>query len=71
VQDHIQPGDKLLAPDEFREKFTNHLSYSLNHREDPTNFQWVVIHKGMMETIDYAFLDRVTKDFIPVMTLKW
>jgi len=66
VQDHIQPGDKLLAPDEFREKFTNHLSYSLNHREDPTNFQWVVIHKGMMETIDYAFLDRVIKDFIPV-----
>jgi len=65
VQSHIKPGENLLAPDEFGEKFINHYSYSAP-REEAANLQWVVIHKGMMEAIDYVFLEGVTQKLIPV-----
>jgi hypothetical protein len=30
------------------------------------NCQWAVIHKGMMESIDFALLKRISREWLPV-----
>jgi FkbM family methyltransferase len=66
VQSHIEDGEKMIAPTEFKQRFPMQTrSYSSPFDED-ADFQWAIIHKGMMNEIDYAVLKRITKEFIPV-----
>ncbi|MBD2388195.1 class I SAM-dependent methyltransferase [Cylindrospermum sp. FACHB-282] len=66
LQDHIKNEDKIIANSEFIEKFSNTIPYPSNWNTELTNYQWVVIHKGMMDELDYLFLKRITEEFIPV-----
>jgi ubiquinone/menaquinone biosynthesis C-methylase UbiE len=66
LQDHINNEDKIIANNEFVEKISNTIAYSSNWNIEFSNYQWVVIHKGMMNELEYPFLVRITKEFIPV-----
>lgn len=66
VQTHIMNGEKLIAPVEFEEKFSKRAySYSSGFINN-SDFQWAIIHKGMINEINHALLKFVTKDFRPV-----
>ncbi len=66
VQKNIKYGNKIVAPDEFEEKFTGFLSYRSIIDNSFNNFQWVIIHKGMMDNLKYAFLEKVVNECIIV-----
>ncbi|WP_236721397.1 FkbM family methyltransferase [Trichormus sp. NMC-1] len=66
LQTRIQDGDKILAPTEFEEKFANVITYSVTRENSGNDFQWVIIHKGMMENIEYPVLDEIIDKNIPV-----
>jgi FkbM family methyltransferase len=66
LQQRIQDGDKIIAPTEFEEKLTNVIYYSLTGEHSCDDFQWVIIHKGMMENIEYAFLDKILDKYFPI-----
>lgn len=63
VQEHLQSGERLIAPIEFSEIFPGKICpYSLLFMEEIIP-QWVVIHKGMIAEIDYIFLRELKNDF--------
>lgn len=66
LQEHIKNEDKIIANSEFIEKIPNTIAYPSNWNTELNNYQWVVIHKGMMDELDYLFLKEIIKDFIPV-----
>lgn len=66
-----QVEDRLVAPDSFSRRFAGQvLPYTSVTPDDfqltDRPFQWVVIHKGMMEAIDYEVLTQAAKLFKPV-----
>jgi Sulfotransferase family len=58
VQQHLQPGQKILAPTIFREQFPDHIpefhsalpgeirNYGINNQ-----FDWAILHKGMKQEL--------------------
>jgi FkbM family methyltransferase len=66
LQKNIKGGNKIVAPNEFEEKFTGFISYRSIIDNSFNDFQWVIIHKGMMDNLKYTFLDKVVNEFIPV-----
>ncbi|MEA5618976.1 class I SAM-dependent methyltransferase [Cronbergia sp. UHCC 0137] len=66
LQDHLNNEDKIIANSEFAEKISNTTAYPSNSNIELSNYQWVVINKGIMNELDYLFLQQVTKKFIPV-----
>jgi FkbM family methyltransferase len=66
VKKSIKSGDKIVAPNEFEEKFPEVISYSLIKENLCDDFQWFIIHKGMMENIEYVFLEKIIDIYIPV-----
>jgi FkbM family methyltransferase len=66
LQENIQDGNRVVASDEFEEKFTGFISYESIIENSSDSFQWVIIHKGMIENIEYTFLDKVVNECHPV-----
>ncbi|AFZ23690.1 methylase involved in ubiquinone/menaquinone biosynthesis [Cylindrospermum stagnale PCC 7417] len=66
LQENVSEEDKIIANSEFIEKISNTIAYPSNWNTELTNYQWVVIHKGMMDELDYLFLKQIIEDFIPV-----
>ncbi|MBG1270759.1 FkbM family methyltransferase [Nostoc sp. WHI] len=66
LQKNIQSENRVVAPDEFKEKFIGFISYESIIQNSSNDFQWVIIHKGMMENLEYAFLDKVVNEYNPV-----
>ncbi|MHC5610772.1 MAG: FkbM family methyltransferase [Nostoc sp.] len=66
LQKNIQVGNSVVAPDEFEEKFTGFISYESIIESSSNDFQWVIIHKGMMDNLEYAFLNKVVNEYNPV-----
>ncbi|MBW4561744.1 MAG: FkbM family methyltransferase [Mojavia pulchra JT2-VF2] len=66
LQNNLKKEDKLIAPNEFAEKFQFTRPYSSIGSNSLDECQWFVIHKGMMETIGYTFLKNIVNKFIPV-----
>lgn len=63
---YIKDGNKIVAPNEFEEKFTDILPYSLISEALCDDFQFVVIHKGMMETLGSTFINIIVDKYVPV-----
>lgn len=64
VKTHLTDNDRLIAPTDFEEKFPSMVN---PYSQVPTgNYQWAIIHKGMMGKIDPEVLRRVAKEFVPV-----
>ncbi|MDB9319774.1 MULTISPECIES: class I SAM-dependent methyltransferase [Cyanophyceae] len=66
LKEHINNEDKIIANVEFIEKLPNTIAYPSSWKSELTNYQWVVIHKGMMDELDYLFLNQIVEEFIPV-----
>lgn len=75
VQEHIKHEDRLLAPADFCKELPGAYPYSSIFVYDiinsispqgSLNFQWLLIHKGMIEQLDYNFLKSITKELNPV-----
>jgi Sulfotransferase family len=54
IQQHLQPGEKILAPTVFREQFPNHipefhsmLPGEIRNYGEGDRFEWAIVHKGM------------------------
>jgi FkbM family methyltransferase len=66
IKSHLREGDRIIAPIEFRREFPSAFSYSFAKPDETNPFQWVVVHKGMLEKLDSAFLKNVVETQIPV-----
>ncbi|EFA70531.1 FkbM family methyltransferase [Cylindrospermopsis raciborskii] len=62
----IAGEDRIIAPNEFKEKLDNVFSYSLTMGDLYDHYSWIVIHKGMMETLEYSFLETISEKYAPV-----
>ena len=65
VKQHLQPGDQLLAPLKFRPALSP-VSYSSTYRQQASEFDWVLIHKGMLSKVDRSFLRQTLQQLHPV-----
>ena len=62
----IRKADKIIAPVEFEEKLDNVIPYDCVDTENLEPFSWVIIHKGMIETLEYEFLEIILERYAPV-----
>lgn len=60
------PLDAILAPHEFMEFFPGNYHYHVAYCLPVKQFEFVVIHKGMVEDIGLAFILDVLKELHPV-----
>jgi FkbM family methyltransferase len=66
LRQHICSGEKLIAPVRFKKEFDHVYSYSYSHGSNVDFFDWMLIHKGMIEKINRAFLTTAVNTFKPV-----
>jgi SAM-dependent methyltransferase len=59
LQNHYRTADSLLAPDEFAEPFPVVHRYEATCDPTPAPFDWVVLHKGLLERLHPTFLAAV------------
>jgi SAM-dependent methyltransferase len=62
LQDHYRDADSLLAPDEFAEPFpvVHRYEATCDLRRPP--FDWVVLHKGLLERLHPTYLAAVRRE---------
>ncbi len=61
LRTHLRPNEQILAPVEFKEQFPGlALPYAMART---AHCQWAIVHKGMMNGIDYSFLDRIARSW--------
>ncbi len=65
TQQHIKHGEKLLAPREFKEQFAQCSDYESSWISDKDYFQWLIIHKGRMSSINLAFCRGSPQEILP------
>ena len=66
VQTNFKEGDKIVAPLDFTEKLKVIYPYSTQYRAHTANFQWIILHKGMLLDFNKYFLTYVADTLIPV-----
>ena len=65
---HATDNDDILAPRAFEYRLTHTFRYVVSQTAAPSGFQWVVIHKGMLDDIHLPFLLDTLKQYPPVYT---
>ena len=65
---HLAPDEDILAPAEFEYRFINSFSYTVSHAVPASGFQWVVIHKGLLDRLAVSFVLDTVKQCRPVYT---
>ncbi|MBW4513995.1 MAG: FkbM family methyltransferase [Timaviella obliquedivisa GSE-PSE-MK23-08B] len=66
LRQHVHPGEKLIAPVRLKKEFEHLYSYSYSYGSEVDFFDWMLIHKGMIEKFDHAFLTAAVKTFKPI-----
>jgi FkbM family methyltransferase len=66
LRQHVHSGEKLIAPVQLKKEFENVYAYSYSYGTDVDFFDWMLIHKGMVEKFNRAFLTTATNTFKPV-----
>jgi len=66
IASHMHPEDILLVPAEFTEKLTHAFDYSYSYSTQEKRVQWLVIHKGRIPEINFAFLRKFIETSAPV-----
>ncbi len=66
LQKHVKNEDQLIAPIEFQEKFPGRICPYFSPVRGEVNYQWAVIHKGMIKSIELPLLKRITQSLVPV-----
>lgn len=63
---YLQKEEIIVAPVEFKECFEkNVMDYSMSHIVKDT-ISWIIVHKGLIEDIDYDLIEYANKYLIPV-----
>lgn len=63
---HLKEGDTILCPKEFEERFPYIIHSYDSILPKNMNFTWAIIHKGMIDEINYSMLKSITKK-LPVV----
>jgi FkbM family methyltransferase len=66
LQQRIKPGETLMAPVRLKKEFMPLFPYSFSHSSDVNFFDWMLIHKGMVEKFHRPFLLSAIATFQPV-----
>lgn len=66
LRQHICSGEKLIAPIRLKKEFDYLYSYSYSYGASVDFFDWILIHKGMIEKLNRAFLLAAVNTFKPV-----
>jgi ubiquinone/menaquinone biosynthesis C-methylase UbiE len=66
VQTYIRDDEMILAPVEFEEKFQGKILPYSSTFAGKLIPQWAIIHKGMLNEINYDILRHISKKLIPV-----
>ncbi|MBD3887127.1 FkbM family methyltransferase [Phormidium tenue FACHB-886] len=66
LRSRVRQGDQIVAPRELMQKFPNTRIYSATHHESPAAFDWIVIHKSRISSINCRFLLQALENFEPV-----
>lgn len=66
VKQHLQPEDRLLAPVALKEVFPHASSYQATYKQSLEQFEWLLLHKGMLSKINRSFLKQASEQFSPV-----
>ena len=65
---HITVADDILAPKEFEYRFVHCFDYPLSYAVPASGFQWIVVHKGILEQLAPSFLLNAVQQLRPVYT---
>ena len=63
---HHRPGEKVLAPDLFWRILPEVYRYIETFRSARIDYDWIVVHKGLLADLDRSFLQSVTGERTPV-----
>jgi FkbM family methyltransferase len=66
LKDHLQAGETLMALPRFRSEFKDLYPYSFSYGGEVTFFDWLLIHKGMIDQFDRPFLVTAVETLQPV-----
>lgn len=66
LEQHAQPLDAILAPNEFLEFFPGTYHYNISYLLPADRFAFHVFHKGMVTQVEQPFLLEVLQYFQPV-----
>jgi hypothetical protein len=67
LEAHVHKLEPIIAPNAFLDKFPGtYPPQCLYAVKNIVDFRWAVIHKRKIKEINYDFLERITKDFVPV-----
>lgn len=66
LRTHVTPGEQVIAPTEFRRRLGGALVVPVARWEDLNQTQWVVVHKGRLDSFQPAFLFAVADRLRPV-----
>jgi FkbM family methyltransferase len=63
---HVKSGETLMAPVRLKKEFEQVSPYSFSHSSEVSFFDWMLIHKGMVEKFHRPFLLSAIATFKPV-----
>ncbi len=66
LRQHVHSGEKLIAPVPLKKEFDHVYSYSYSYGDNVDSFDWMLIHKGMIEKFNPTFLTAAINTFKPV-----
>ncbi len=66
LEQHVQPLDAMLAPNEFLEFFPGTYPYQSSNQLPVDQFAFVAFHKGRLTEIDPSLVKQILRDFHPV-----
>jgi FkbM family methyltransferase len=66
LQQHVRSEETLIAPVRLKKEFDHVYSYNYSYGSNIDFFDWMLIHKGMIEKINHAFLTTALNTFKPV-----
>jgi SAM-dependent methyltransferase len=61
-----RPGERTLAPEPFVDELPFVRTYDQPKGDEEPHYAWVVVHKGMLEALDTAFLRQLPGWSVPV-----
>lgn len=63
---HAGPADRILGPELFWRVIPAVITYGATFAPQPPGYDWMVLHKGELESIERAFLIRTAQEAVPV-----
>ncbi|NJR39876.1 MAG: FkbM family methyltransferase [Leptolyngbyaceae cyanobacterium CSU_1_4] len=66
LRQHVRSEEKLIAPVRLKTEFQHLYSYSDSYGCEVNFFDWMLIHKGMIEKLNRTFLTIAVNTFQPI-----